>query len=88
MHLRLRDTLVVDHAKWNAAKLRQTRRFVPKRGSARTAEDPETIPGVVLGDAAARSFHREVSRLDQAPCRMRAEFPLIGPTRFPEMGTT
>lgn len=43
MQLRLRDSLVIDRAKRNAAKLRQTRWFVPKRGPARAAKGPEAI---------------------------------------------
>lgn len=70
VHLWLRDALIIDHAEWNAPKLRATCWFVPKGRTARTAKDPEAIARVVFADAGVRLADYKVSRLDQAPRRM------------------
>jgi hypothetical protein len=43
VHLWLRDALIIDHAEWNAPKLRETCWFVPKGRTARSAKDPKAI---------------------------------------------
>lgn len=80
MHCGFRHAPLIDHAQWNAAKLRQPHRLVAKRGTACRAKDPEAAAGVEFGDVGFGGRKREPACFRQPPSSVvrAGEFSAIG----------